>query len=565
QPVLGVDNLDPDEQRTLCLLPLEVEHADKVPLARGVEQAHGGDGKDGVRRPRVVALDEHAQKDERVVVVLPLEHLVPDGVVGGRVLVVLVQEAELVLPVAGRLALGRLARQVVWVHEGAGLDVVGGTAVGERHVRGAGDVKTQLLPAVLVGELSVASRSNGGRFEDIAIGAAEEGFVDLHGGAKGLPVEGADLGADSPEGHGLEVARRDARALGVDAHEMAGIVVGNVGALRRQVGTEARLGHVDEVVVGADKLAAGVEPRVLGNDDGGGGGRVLLLVPDLAGGLFVRVLVLVIAAAAAAAVRVSLLVGVVVLDNDGNLGAQLGEGDVFAGPFLLAVALFADGLAQEAVAEDLLHNLDETALTMGVTVILEGEDDGSRLPSGLGVFPGLLCFFIMHIADGLTDGAEGNVGGQRPAVCDLWLVLVVAVVPSVNLYAARSRLEGRLVRRRTRVSVKLVCQERVGSVGDLGGDPDVRSHDEVAQSWSDDVFSLEVNIARGQDAVLDNVGLEGMADAEVVLEGRVASAVASAGEGAVAHLLAVVFCVVLMGAGCKGVQLGHARGGSGQR
>lgn len=229
-------NVKLDEHRTRRLAAVQVQQANEPPLpVEDVRQPHRGDGQDGVGLEAVIALDQDAHEDELVVLVRPLERLVPQRFRDGRGLGVafhLCEQARELVPFVGRrLALLGRGGDGIGVQQRAGhvrLDLALVVAGRDGDVGRAGNVQLKLLLSTRV-EHAVAAGAQGGWFEDVAVGAREEGFVDLHACAKGLPVHGADLGADGPEGDGVQVLGGDARAFGEDAHQVLGVVFGNLG------------------------------------------------------------------------------------------------------------------------------------------------------------------------------------------------------------------------------------------------------------------------------------------------------------------------------------------------
>lgn len=62
QVLLDVLEVELDKQRASCLVATQVKHADKAPARHSVHQSHSCDGKYGVARKAVVALDQQAKE-----------------------------------------------------------------------------------------------------------------------------------------------------------------------------------------------------------------------------------------------------------------------------------------------------------------------------------------------------------------------------------------------------------------------------------------------------------------------------------------------------------------------
>ncbi len=330
------------------------------------------------------------------------------------------------------------------------------TAGRKRHIGRPNNSQTKGLAAGSGSRDAAAARSKGSRLENITSRAGKEGVVELHARAKGLPVEGAYLGANGPERDGGQVPRRDARALGEDAHEVASVVLGNLGRVPRRVRGQARLGDVDEVMLGGsvldltvripgsitrlDRLPVHTELGQLRDDDGRGCRPLLGFVRLASLLLLLRVAR---RARAGRAVWVVRLVGEVVLDDDGNLGSQVTE------PHRLTSHLALGGQADQAVLPDLLHDLHEAELSIPVAMVLERHQDGggrlSRSRCGL-------CGLTVHsIPYRLADFPKGNVGHERVTMGDFGLLFVVWVVPAVRSQPLRlCGSVNRLTRRQSR-------------------------------------------------------------------------------------------------------------------
>lgn len=240
---LQVHKLEVDKQRAVRLFPLEIVHPDKGPSNRSIRQPHRRNGKLWVPSKAVVALDEHAQKHQLVVCILPLQGLVPDGIRGMWVLSMMEEPQRVVLV---RLSLS-LRGLLLGAREGAEqrtrqvrLDRVPLSVLVERHVRGASDVDAQPLGPARA-KIAAAAASQGRRLEHVSGRATEEGVVELDAGGVRLPVEGADLGADAPVLFGVQIRRRDARALGEDAHQVLRVVARDLDGVARQVLGQAGL------------------------------------------------------------------------------------------------------------------------------------------------------------------------------------------------------------------------------------------------------------------------------------------------------------------------------------
>ncbi|EPE06779.1 hypothetical protein F503_03206 [Ophiostoma piceae UAMH 11346] len=444
---------------------------------------------------------------------------------------------------------------------------------------GTGDVQAQahLLARVQIVRATAAER---GGLQHVAVGAVEEGLVELHRGIEALPVERRDLCAGSPKGHGVQVARRDARALGEHAHEVTRVVacnggtVGGLGEVRGKTG----LGHIDQMVVGpVCELAGRFEPRVVAgldrlciDADGGelghdgrrrGGGRLLLLLVLFVGLELALLFGFVVARVARVRVvgRVAVLglAGDVVLDHDDDLGAELGERDVLVG------VVRGQRLGEQAVAQHLGHDLDDAQLAVRAAVVLERHDNGARVHCrGLVERRGGLL--VNDLADGLADGAQRDVGHERVAVGHLWLLGIVVVVPGVDLDAARAGRQrhgigvgGRVAEELVRLEVGVVARadkvlgQAKRAVGQRGRQNGMRLLQQTQQSGRVRVrvlvLVLVLDIVRAEQVLVDEERLERAAHGEVVL-GYVSStgAIAAAADRGLVNLVALVIVVLLV-------------------
>lgn len=170
-------------------MALQVQHTDEPPSTRDhIQQAHSSDSEQRVRREAGVALDQDAQEAQlAVIVVLPLERLVPEGIGRRRVRAAAVQEPREAVPaVRLRLALRQRARvEVIRVHQRARhvradlvlvLFVLLFLVRRERNTRRARNVQAQdLLPSAIKGRGTPQAR----RLQHIPLRPAEQRLVEL--------------------------------------------------------------------------------------------------------------------------------------------------------------------------------------------------------------------------------------------------------------------------------------------------------------------------------------------------------------------------------------------------
>lgn len=122
------------------------------------------------------------------------------------------------------------------------------------------------------------------------------------------------------------------------------------------------------------------------------------------------------------------------LDHHGNLALHLRETR-----FILSLNL----LLNELVSQDFFQDPGNGLLTAVLAVVLKRNEDRQGEEASA-----LLCFgnfLIDLVSDGLYDVAEGDLGGQGQAMCDLWLVVILLVVPDVDLDAAAADAESVVV------------------------------------------------------------------------------------------------------------------------
>ena len=165
----------------MSLASFQVKHADERPSLCHVRQPHSRHGKHWVPRPAVIALDQDPQEYHLVFLELPLQRLVPHRLCHWWVVAFVQQTSDtMVLFVRRGLPLWRLAAEVVRVDECAGdvwLHLVGGIVFWGGDVGGTAYVKAKPLLASSA-KLSVAACTEGGRFQNVAVGAREQCLGD---------------------------------------------------------------------------------------------------------------------------------------------------------------------------------------------------------------------------------------------------------------------------------------------------------------------------------------------------------------------------------------------------